>query len=88
MNLSSTGSPRPVIPQDGNGYGMNMYNSLGGNDFYSRVNQTGKDDQSKQQTSKKQKFHHQPKFSYVRRFTVSVTCHPSCSLKMLNNVSI
>lgn len=55
VNLSSTGSPRPVIPQDGNGYGMNIYNSLGGNDFYSRVNQTGKDDQSKQQTSKNAK---------------------------------
>lgn len=25
---------------------MNMYNALGGNDFYGRVNQTGKDDLS------------------------------------------
>lgn len=47
-----TGSPRPFgpgLPDGPSGYGitgMNMYNTLGGNDFYSRVNQTGKDDLS------------------------------------------
>lgn len=51
MWIYPTGSPRPFgpgLPDGPSGYGitgMNMYNALGG-DFYSRVNQTGKDDLS------------------------------------------
>ena len=49
MWIYPTGSPRPFgpgLPDGPSGYGingMNMYNTLGGNDFYSRVNLTGKD---------------------------------------------
>lgn len=52
MWIYPTGSPRPFgpgLPDGPSGYGitgMNMYNTMGGNDFYSRVAQTGKDDLS------------------------------------------